>query len=45
MNYDLLTILVVITAVGTFALWRNANRPKFKQLKKKFRKALWEGNP
>jgi len=45
MNYDYLTILVVITAVATFALWRNSNRPKFKQLNKKFRKALWESNP
>jgi hypothetical protein len=35
MNYDYLTILVVITAVATFALWRNSNRPKFKQLNKK----------
>jgi hypothetical protein len=45
MNYDLLTILVVITALAMFALWHNANRPKFKQLKRKFRKALWESNP
>src|SRR6516165_6853463 len=45
MNYDFLTILVVITAFTTFALWRKANQPKFKLLKKKFRKALWESNP
>jgi hypothetical protein len=45
MNYDLLAILVVITACATFVLWRNTNRPKFKQLKKKFRKALWESKP
>jgi len=45
MSYDYLTILVVITALATFALWRNSNRPKFKQLNKKFRKALWESNP
>jgi hypothetical protein len=44
MNYHFLTTLVVIIALTTFALWRN-NRPKFKQLKKKFRKALWESNP
>ena len=45
MNYDFLTILVVITALATFGLWRNVNRPKYKQLKKKFRKALWESGP
>ena len=45
MNYDFLTIVVVIIAAATFALWRNANRPKFKHLKKKFRKALWESGP
>ena len=45
MNYDFLTIVIVITALATFALWRNIDRPKFKQLKKKFRKALWESNP
>jgi hypothetical protein len=45
MNYDLLAILVVITAWATFVLWHKTNRPKFKQLKKKFRKALWERNP
>jgi hypothetical protein len=45
MNYDLLTILVVISASVTFTLWRNTNRPKFKQLSKKFRKALWESDP
>ena len=45
MNYDLLTIVVVITALVTFALWRNTNRPKFKQLNKQFRKALWESDP
>ena len=44
-NYDLLTTLVVITALATFALWRKANQPKSKQLSKKFRKALWESNP
>jgi hypothetical protein len=44
-NYDLLTILVAITSLATFALWRNTNRPTFKQLNKKFRKALWESNP
>ena len=45
MNYDFLTILVVIIALATFSLWRNTNRPKFKQLSKKFRKALWESGP
>jgi len=45
MNFDFLAIAIVITALTTFALWRNINRPKFKQLKKKFRKALWESNP
>jgi len=45
MNYDLLTALVVITALATFALWRHTNRPKFKHLKKKFRKELWESKP
>jgi hypothetical protein len=45
MNYDVLTILVVITALATLSLWRNTNRPKFKQLNKKFRKALWESGP
>jgi hypothetical protein len=45
MNYDLLSIVVVITAAVTFTLWRNTHRPKFKQLNKKFRKALWESGP
>ena len=45
MNSDLLTILVAITALATFALWYDTNRPKFKQLDKKFRKALWESSP
>jgi hypothetical protein len=45
MNYDFLTILIVITALATFAVWRSVNRPKYKQLKKKFRKALWESAP
>jgi hypothetical protein len=45
MNYDLLTIVVVVTALATFALLRNTSRPKFKQLKKKFRKTLWESKP
>jgi hypothetical protein len=45
MNYDFLIILVAITALMTFGLWRSVNRPKYKQLKKKFRKALWESGP
>jgi hypothetical protein len=45
MNYELLTILVVVTAAATFALWRRTDRPKFKLLKKKFRKALLESKP
>jgi hypothetical protein len=47
MNYEVLTIIVVVNALVTFALWRSmrgkANRPK--GLNKRAAKLLWDSDP
>lgn len=45
LNILIVVLVVVVTPLMTFRLWHDVNRPKYKQLKKKFRKALWESGP